>query len=115
MQGNAVWVHEDIIDVGTSAFGPPTSLDQIQLQCFNVQQALWYGLESTINPGGSQTFRKSPFSDVDVSFFDSRKGNAVFASCRLTSAGVNKIDQAGMWDDSDYTGAWSMYNSTTYK
>ena len=32
-------------------------------------------------------------------FIDSHKGGVVFASCRLTSASVDKIDKAGMWDD----------------
>lgn len=110
-----VLVSDDITNVKPSVFGPATTLDAIQLQCFDIQQALWYGLESTINADGSQTFRKSAFSEVDITFIDHHKGNAAFASCRLTSAGVDKIDKAGMWSDGDYRGAWSLYDGTYFE
>ena len=110
-----VKVLDDITNVEPTPLGPDTALDRIQYQCFNIQQGLWYALESTINSNGSQTIRKSSFSEVDITFIDYHKGNASFASCRLTSAGVDKIDKAGMWDDGDYTGAWSLYDGTSYQ
>jgi hypothetical protein len=71
-------------------------------------------LESTINPDGGQTIRKSVFSEVTVQFSDSHKGSGSFASCRLTSAGADRGDRAGMWDDGDFTGALLLYDSTSY-
>ncbi len=109
-----VRVQDDITNVKPSVFGPASSLDEIKLQCFNIQQGLWYSLESTINDDGSQTIRKSAFTEVDITFIDHHKVNAAFASCRLTSAGVDKIDKAGMWDDGDYVGAWAMYDGTYF-
>jgi hypothetical protein len=76
---------------------------------------LWYALKSLNNADGSLTFRKSAFAEVDVSFIDHNKGNAAFASCSLTSAGVDKIDKAGMWNDGDYVGAWSVYDSASFE
>lgn len=109
-----MWVSDDITNVKPSALGSATTLNEIQFQCFNIQQGLWYGLRSTINADGSQTFRKSAFSEVDITFIDHHKGNAAFASCHLTSAGVDKIDKAGMWDDGDFVGAWGLYDGTSY-
>ncbi len=111
---NIVSVLDDITNVRSSVLGPETALDRIQFQCFNIQQGLWYGLESTINSNGSQTIRKSAFSEVDVSFIDNHKSPALFAYCHLTSTNADKIDKAGMWDDGDYTGAWTLYNSTYF-
>ena len=51
-------VVDDITDVEPTPLGPDTALDRIQYQCFNIQQGLWYGLQSTINPGGSQTIKE---------------------------------------------------------
>jgi len=107
-------VVDDITNVKPTALRPDTTLNAIQYQCFNILQAVWYGLESTINAGGSQTFRKSPFSEVDITFIYHQKGNAPFASCRLTSAGVDNIDKASMWADGDFTGAWSLYDGTSF-
>lgn len=115
LSAGVVSVQDDITTVPPSRFGPVTSVDSIQFQCYNIQQALWYGLDSTINPDGSQTFRKSAFSEVDITFVDNQKGNVHFASCRLTSAGVDRIDKAGMWDDGDYRGAWPLYDGTSYE
>lgn len=109
-----VKVVDDITNVKPTALGPDTTLNAIQYQCFNIQRALWYGLDSTMNADGSQTFRKSPFSEVDITFIDHQKGKAPFASCRLTAAGVDNIDKAGMWDDGDFTGAWSLYDGTSF-
>ena len=111
---NVVSVLDDITNVPASPLGPETTLDAIQYQCFNIQQGLWYALESTINSSGSQTIRKSAFSEVDISFIDTHKKATPFASCDLTSINADKIDKAGMWDDGDYAGAWSLYNSTSY-
>jgi hypothetical protein len=110
-----VWVMDDITNVKPSVFGPASSLDEIKLQCFNIQQGLWYGLKSTINPDGSTTVRKSTFTEVDITFIDHHRSNATFASCRLTSAGADRIDRAGMWDDGDYVGAWKLYDNTSYQ
>lgn len=89
-----------------------TTLDAVQLQCFNIQQALWY-MKSIINVDGSQKIIKSAFIEVDITFINGRQ-NTVFASCRLTSAIVDKIDRAVMWDDGDYVGAWALYDSTSF-
>jgi hypothetical protein len=109
-----VLVEDDITNVKPSVFGPATTLDAIQLQCFTIQEELWYALKSTTNPDASQTIRKSDFREVDITFTDQHKGNGPFASCRLTSSGVGKIDKAGMWTDSDYVGAWALYDGTTF-
>jgi hypothetical protein len=110
-----VFVLDDITNVKSTVFGSATTLDAIQLNCFNMQQALWYGLKSTINNDGSLTFRKSTFTEVDITFMSRRKGSAPFAACRLKSAGVDRIDKAGMWEDGDFVGAWSLYDSTYFK
>jgi len=109
-----VLVKDDSSNVKPSAFGTATTLNAIQFQCFNIQQGLWYALKSTINPDASQTIRKSDFREVDITFTDQHKGNGPFASCRLTSAGVDKIDKAGMWDDGDFVGAWALYDNKTF-
>jgi hypothetical protein len=115
IQQGIVWVRDDVTSVPPTRQGPVTSLDAIQWQCFNIQQALWWGLLSTINPDGNWTFRKSDFAEVDISFLDAHEGANPFASCRLTSTREDQIDKAGMWDDGDYTGAWSLYDSTTFQ
>lgn len=86
----------------------------IQLDCFNIQQAIWYGLKSTINADGSTNVIKSDFKEVDITFLTTFKANEKsFASCRLTSPTVDKIDKAGMWTYGDSVGAWGMYDSTS--
>jgi hypothetical protein len=63
-------------------WGVPT----IQMDCFNIQQAIWYGLKSTTNADGSTTVIKSDFKEVDITFLTTFLKNAKsFASCRLTS------------------------------
>jgi len=84
--------------------------DMIKLDCFNIQQAIWYGLKSTINADGSTTIIKSDFLEVDITFL--ANGSSV-ASCHLTSQTVEKIAKAGMWDDGDYVGAWTLYDSVS--
>jgi hypothetical protein len=106
MSGNIVKIKSDL----TYASSSEVTLDAIQFQCFNIQQALWY-INSTINADGSQTIRKSPFTEVDITFINQ---STAFASCRLTSATVDKIDKAGMWTDGDYVGAWAMYDSKSF-
>jgi hypothetical protein len=106
-----VWV----TDVGAWNANPNDytwGLPMIQLDCFNIQQAIWYGLKSTINTDGSTTVIKSDFKEVDITFLTTFKANAQsFASCRLTSPTVDKIDKAGMWTYGDSVGAWAMYDS----
>jgi hypothetical protein len=80
--------------------------DTIKLDCFNIQQAIWYGLKSTIHADGSTTIVKSDFKEVDITFL---QGSRVVASCRLTSATVDKID----WTYGDYVGAWTMYDGAS--
>jgi hypothetical protein len=109
-----VSVLDDITGLTDMVGSPVNTLDAIQFQCFNIQQGLWYGLESTINTDASKTIRKSAFSEVDVSFIDNHKSPALFAYCNLTSMNADKIDKAGMWDDGDFTGAWALYNSTSF-
>jgi len=82
----------------------------IKMDCFNIQQAIWYGLKSTINADGSTTIIKSDFLEVDITFL---KNGASVGSCHLTSRTVDKIDKAGMWDDGDSVGAWAMYDSAS--
>ena len=115
IQAGVVSVREDISNVTPTPLGSATSLDAIQFQCFNIQQAVWWGLDSTINTDATWTYRKSTLTEVTISFTASQLGAAPFASCRLTSARVDAIERAGMWDDGDYRGAWSLYDSTTYK
>lgn len=110
IQAGVVSVREDISNVGDA-----TSLDAIQFQCFNIQQAVWWGLDSTINTNATWTYRKSALTEVIISFTASQLGSTPFASCRLTSERVDAIERAGMWDDGDYKGAWSLYDNTTYK
>lgn len=106
MSGGIVKVKDDLTYAGSSE----RALDVVQFQCFNIQQALWY-INSTINAGRGQTFRKSAFTEVDITFVNQ---NIVFASCHLTSAIVDKIDKAGMWDNGDYVGAWAAYDSASF-
>jgi hypothetical protein len=107
-----VLVEDDITNAHTNNGSPDTSLNAIQFQCFNIQQGLWY-INSTINVDGSTTIRKSAFREVDITFTDQNKGGT-FASCNLTSAGVDKINKAGMWDDGDFVGAWALYDATSF-
>lgn len=106
-----VWV----TDVGAWNADPNDytwGVPEIQMDCFNIQQALWFGLKSTTNADGSTTVVKSDFKEVDITFLTSFSKNAKgFASCRLTSATVDKIDRAGIWTDGDAAGAWDMYDS----
>lgn len=95
--------------------GSHTSLEAIQLQCFHFHVGLWWGLRSTIDPGGGQTNRKSPFSEVDVYFTDQHIGTKAFAACILSSPTVDRIDKLGMWDDGDYTGIWPLYDRKFYR
>jgi hypothetical protein len=95
-----VWVTDDGVSDANS----------IKLDCFNIQQAIWYGLKSTINADGSTTVIKSDFKEVDITFL---MNGASVASCRLTSQTVDKIDNAGLWNDGNYEGAWAMYDSAS--
>lgn len=96
-------------DPNDYTWGVPT----IQMDCFNIQQAIWYGLKSTNNADGSTTVIKSDFKEVDITFPTTFTKNAKnIASCRLTSPTVDKIDKASMWTNGDAVGAWSMYDST---
>jgi hypothetical protein len=108
-----VWV----TDVGAWNANPNDytwGLPMIQMDCFNIQQAIWYGLKSTINADGSTTVIKSDFKEVDITFLTTFLTNAKsFASCRLTSPTVDKIDKAGMWTYGDSVGAWTMYDSSS--
>lgn len=106
MSRNVVKVKSDLTYAGSSE----VTLDAIQFQCFNIQQALWY-INSTTNSDGSQTIRKSTFAEVDITFINQ---STAFASCRLTSATFDKIDKAGMWVDGDFVGAWAMYDSKSF-
>jgi hypothetical protein len=101
------WVRDDITNVAPSKYDMG-QLNDIQFTCFNIQQAIWWGLKSTINNNGSQTFIKSPLSEVDITFIDNNK---VIAGCNLTSKTEDKIDKAGMWDDGDFVGAWPLYDT----
>lgn len=107
-----VTIEDDVTNSKDALGNHDNSLNAIQLSCFNIQQGLWY-MNSTINSDASQTIRKSNFREVDVTFTDQAKGG-LFASCNLSSAGVDKIDKAGMWTDGDFTGAWALYDEATY-
>lgn len=111
MSNGIVWV----TDVGAWNANPNDytwGVPMIQMDCFNIQQAIWYGLKSTTNADGSTTVIKSDFKEVDITFLTTFTKNAKsFASCRLTSPTVDKIDQAGMWSGGDTVGAWGMYDS----
>ena len=100
-----VWVTDDIDQ--WDMFG---ATEEIKFDCFDIQQELWYGLKSTINADGSTTIIKSQFREVGITIL--HKGRGV-AACRLTSKTADKIDKAGMWDDGDFDGAWTMYDSAS--
>jgi hypothetical protein len=108
-----VWV----TDVGAWNANPNDytwGVPMIQMDCFNIQQAIWYGLKSTINADGSTTVIKSDFKEVDITFLTTFLTNAKsFASCRLTSPTVDKIDKAGMWTYGDSAGAWTLFDSAS--
>lgn len=113
MSNGIVWV----TDVGAWNANPNDyawGLPMIQLDCFNIQQAIWYGLKSTINTDGSTNVIKSDFKEVDLTFLTTFLGNAKsFASCRLTSPTVDKLNKAGIWTNSSSADAWAMYDSTS--
>lgn len=113
MSNGIVWV----TDVGAWNANPNDytwGLPMIQLDCFNIQQAIWYGLKSTINTDGSTNVIKSDFKEVDITFLTTFLANAKsFASCRLTSPTVDKMDKAGIWTNSDSADAWAMYDSAS--
>jgi len=111
-QGNSHGVTKSGISAGivwVTDVGAGTD-DMIKLDCFNIQQAIWYGLKSTINADGTTTVVKSDFKEVDITFL---QGGRDVASCRLTSPTVDKIDKAGSWTYGDYVGAWTMYDSAS--
>ncbi len=98
ISNNVVWVTDTL----TSIVMP----DEAKWDCYNIQQAEWYGLLSTINQDGSTTIVKSQFSEVDVSVIY----NGQSAICNLTSSTADVIDKQGMWDDGDFLGAWELYD-----
>lgn len=106
-----------VTDVGAWNASPNDytwGLPMIQLDCFNIQQAIWYGLKSTVNADGSTTAIKSDFKEVDITFLTTFSTNAKsFASCRLTTSTVDKIDKAGMWANGDSADAWTLYDSAS--
>ena len=108
-----MWVTDDLTNYHDPFPDDPHKVfglvETIKFDCYNIQQALWYGLESVNNADGSVTSIKSHFREIDITFIV--KGRGV-ASCRLTSKTVDKIDRAGMWSDGDGDGAWALYDGT---
>lgn len=113
VSNDIVWV----TDVGAWNASPidyTWGVPMIQMDCFNIQQAIWYGLKSTVNTDGSTTVIKSDFKEVDITFLTTFLKNAKsFASCRLTSQTVDKIDKAGIWTYGDSVGAWAIYDNAS--
>jgi hypothetical protein len=108
IQQNIVWVHDDFTSVQPTTID--TITDLIKLDCFQQQQALWYGLLSVINKDGSTTIIKSRFAAVDITVY---RSGAKIAECDLTSGTVDTIDRAGYWTDGDYPNAWRKYDVTS--
>lgn len=79
----------------------------IKLDSYNIEQAEWYGLLSTINQDGSTTIMKSQSSSVDIVF---EHNGGIIAECKASAHCADTIDKAGMWDDGDFEGAWNMYD-----
>jgi hypothetical protein len=114
MKAGIVWVTDDLTNYHDPFPDDPHKVfglvETIKFDCYNIQQALWYGLESVNNADGSTTTVKSHFREIDITFIVKGRGGA---SCRLISKTVDKIDKAGMWDDGDFDGAWKLYDSTS--